>query len=133
MAERAGDQDAVVALRERRYLTAPEAAAGVSGALPRRPSRSHLLRRQGGSRERGDAAHAESTDRFRPPAAGGKPQDRLNAKLQRSQRDERIESARPQRRDHGGHARDGAKQQNHAAERQRIRRADAVEQRTEQT
>ena len=39
-----GDQDAVVALRERRHLAAPQAAAHLSRPLPRRPPRSHLLR-----------------------------------------------------------------------------------------
>ena len=43
--EGAGDQDAVVALRERRHLTAPQAPPHLPGPLPRRPSRSTSITR----------------------------------------------------------------------------------------
>src|SRR6266545_4023396 len=69
MDERTRDQDAVVAVRERRHLAAPEAPAHLPRTLSCRPPRSHLLRRQGRSARRGNAAHAQGADGIRPPAA----------------------------------------------------------------
>src|SRR4051794_38555006 len=85
MDEGAGDEDAVVAVSERRHLAAPETAPHLSRALSRRAPRPHLLRRQGGGGDGRNAADGESADGLGPPAARRKPQDWLGNKPTTSQ------------------------------------------------
>ena len=77
-------QDAQLALRKHRHPRPPEAAPHLSGHLPCRSPRSHLLRgRRRGARRRA-AAHPQGADGLRSPAARRQSADRLQELICRS-------------------------------------------------